>query len=57
MTQTLNKEYHDEWEVPFHSMEPCDIDDEACKKRHQDKVLEEYCDYHPSAPECKVFDE
>jgi len=57
MTQTPSKEYHDEWEVSFHSMEPCEIDDDACKKRHQDKVLENYCDYHPSAPECKVFDE
>jgi len=25
--------------------------------RHQDKLLDDYCDTHPGAPECKVFDE
>ena len=60
MTQTPNKEYHDEFEVTFHASENVDEhyeDRETWAKRHQDKVLDEYCDLHPSAPECKVFDE
>ena len=60
MTQTTNKEYHDEWEVNFHAHEEVDThfeDKETWAKRHQDKTLDVYCDIHPSAPECKVFDE
>lgn len=60
MTHTPQKEYHDEWEVTFHAHEEADeklepIEDWA--RRHHDKILDEYCDLHPSAPECKVFDE
>ena len=57
---TVTKEFHDEWEVDFHAHEEVDerLDTkEAHDKRHQDKVLDVYCDTHPSAPECKVFDE
>ena len=25
--------------------------------RHRDKLLDEFCDTHPGAPQCKVFDE
>ncbi len=25
--------------------------------RHQDKVLDKFCDDHPGAPQCKVFDD
>mgnify|MGYP001413370067 CR=1 FL=1 len=25
--------------------------------RHQDKLLDFYCDTHPDAPECKVYDD
>ena len=25
--------------------------------RHQDKLLDDFCDHHPSAPQCKVFDD
>ena len=57
---TVTKEFHDEFEVDFHAHEEVDENldtKEAYMKRHQDKVLDEYCDLHPSAPECKVFDE
>lgn len=51
---------HDEWEVPFHANET--YDDVLCSKRewesrHRDKTIDIYCDMHPSAPECKVFDD
>jgi len=32
-------------------------DDDGWKQRHSDKVLEEYCDNHPDALECRVYDE
>jgi len=25
--------------------------------RHQDKLLDKFCDDHPGAPQCKVFDD
>ncbi len=25
--------------------------------RHQDKILDVYCDTHPSSPECRVYDD
>ena len=25
--------------------------------RHQDKILDEFCDDHPGSPQCKVFDD
>ena len=51
------REYHDEYEVygGLHFMEPCDLSDDQCVKRHSDKALELYCDTHPSAPECRVY--
>ena len=60
MTLSTDKEYHDEWEVNFHAHEEVDEhfeDKRTWAKRHQDKTLDVYCDIHPSAPECKVFDE
>ena len=27
------------------------------RNRHQDKVLDEFCDNHPGSPMCKVFDD
>ena len=59
MTQT-KVQFHDEFEVDFHANESNDetlCSREEWAKRHQDKTLEVYCDMHPSAPECKVFDE
>ena len=26
-------------------------------ERHKDKLLDEYCDTHPSSPECRVYDD
>ena len=27
------------------------------QNRHRDKLLDEFCDTHPGAPQCKVFDD
>ena len=32
-------------------------DNDDWKSRHQDKQLEIYCDNHPDAMECRVYDE
>ena len=32
-------------------------EDDSWKARHQDKQLEIYCDNHPDAMECRVYDE
>ena len=55
-----HKEYHDEWEVDFHCSEGfderlCSADEWA--KRHADRTLNAYCDLHPSAPECRIYDD
>lgn len=53
-------EWHDEFETDFHAAEQADINlgsVEDWQKRHKDQTLNAYCDMHPSAPECKVFDE
>lgn len=53
-------EYHDEWEVDFHAAEGYDENlgtKEEWQKRHADRTLEFYCDYHPSAPECRIYDD
>lgn len=55
MTDITDK--YSEYKVDFHANEPCDINDKACASRHRDKVLEEICDSHPSAPMCKVYDD
>ena len=46
-----------EYKVDFHANEPCDVTDKGCMDRHRDKVLEQICDSHPSAPMCKVYDD
>ena len=56
----VTKEFHDEWEIDFNAHEEADerlMTKEEHAKRHKDKTLDLYCDTHPSAPECKVFDE
>jgi len=53
-------EFHDEWEIDFHAAEKNDErlgTQEEWKRRHSDKTLELYCDNHPSAPECRVYDD
>jgi len=32
-------------------------EDDGWKARHRDQVLEKYCDNHPDALECRVYDE
>jgi len=66
---TLKKDPNDkyrEYEVDFHANEPHaenEYDKEHDGKiadwheRHKDKLLDQYCDSHPSSPECKVFDD
>lgn len=53
-------EFHDEYEIDFHAHEKNDPNlgtQEEWQKRHSDHTLELYCDNHPSAPECKVYDD
>ena len=64
MTHDKNDKY-DEYAVDFHGnidhtedeVDPnmATIDD--WHTRHQDKLLDKFCDAHPSAPQCKVYDE
>lgn len=56
MTKSDPFDKYSEYKVEFHGNETCEIDDEDCKRRHADKLLDEFCDSHPSAPQCKVFD-
>ena len=46
-------EHHDEDE--WDPVNDAKIDD--WHNRHRDKLLDEFCDTHPGAPQCKVFDE
>ena len=55
-----NTDFHDEFEVDFHAAEGVDENlgtKEEWQKRHADRTLEWYCDTHPSAPECRVYDD
>ena len=65
---TLKKDPNDkyaEYEVDFHANETHsdnEVDPSEGKlsdwhERHKDKVLDVFCDTHPSAPQCKVFDD
>jgi hypothetical protein len=59
-TTEYGVEYHDEFETTFHAHEENDPKlgtQEEWEKRHSDKTLEVYCDMHPSAPECRVYDD
>ena len=56
----MTRQYHDEFEISFHAAEECDEKlgtKEEWEKRHSDKTLNIYCDNHPSAPECRVYDD
>ena len=54
-----------EYAVDFHGLvdhSDDEVTDEDSKlddwhSRHQDKNLDKFCDSHPSAPQCKVFDD
>ena len=59
LNQDPNDKYS-EYEVDFHAHEEEDANldtHEAYESRHRDKVLDQICDTHPSAPMCKVFDD
>ena len=54
-----------EYEVDFHGLEA--HEEEETKEsegqvndwhsRHQDKILDQFCDTHPDAPQCRVYDD
>lgn len=56
---------YSEYKVDFHGLvdhtedevSPNDSTLDDWHTRHQDKNLEVFCDSHPSAPQCKVFDD
>ena len=56
---------YQEYQVDFHGNVPhteeeVDPNESAIDdwhSRHKDKNLDFFCDQHPSAPQCKVFDE
>ena len=53
-------DFHDEWEIDLHAAEKADErlgTKEEWQKRHSDHTLEVYCDNHPSAPECRIYDD
>ena len=65
---TLNKDPNDkyaEYEVDFHANETHAEDETKPNEgkvndwheRHKDKVLEFFCDTHPDAPQCRVYDD
>lgn len=57
---------YQEYEVDFHANEKHTDDEFDAEhdggiadwhQRHSDKQLDEFCDTHPSAPQCKVYDD
>jgi hypothetical protein len=45
---------YSDYKVDFHGNDPIT---EENAERHRDKILDDICDDHPSAPMCKVFDD
>ena len=64
MTHDKNDKY-DEYAVDFHGnvkhtedeVDPNEATIDDWHTRHQDKLLDKFCDAHPSAPQCKVYDD
>ena len=64
MTKDPNDKYS-KWKVDFHTLvdhsdETVNPDDGKVNdwhERHEDKLLDKFCDDHPGSPMCKVFDE
>ncbi len=64
-TEQQDNDKYAEYKVDFHvlvgkaeeevSEEDSTLDD--WHTRHNDKNLDAFCDAHPSAPQCKVFDD
>jgi len=67
MTVTIDpNDKYAEYAVDFHGLvQHTDDEVEAGQEgtiddwhtRHRDQLLESFCDSHPSAPQCKVFDD
>ncbi len=53
MLEYTKKDLEMEGFMDTHEGEP----DDGWKQRHNDKVLEKYCDNHPDAFECRVYDD
>jgi hypothetical protein len=64
-TQKDPNDKYSEYVVDFHGIvdhTDDEIDPNSGKiddwhERHKDKQLDKFCDSHPSAPQCKVFDD
>jgi len=64
LKQDPNDKYK-EYEVDFHGLvdhEENETTDSEGKvndwhERHKDKVLDVFCDTHPDAPQCRVYDD
>ena len=65
MTTAPNDKYS-KFKVPFSTNEHHEEDEwdpttegkiSDWHNRHQDKLLDDFCDTHPGAPQCKVFDD
>lgn len=64
LKQDPNDKYK-EYEVDFHGLEqhqenetkPNEGKVNDWHERHKDKVLDEFCDTHPDAPQCRVYDD
>ena len=64
MTHDKNDKY-DEYAVDFHGnvehtedeVDPNEATIDDWHTRHKDKLLDKFCDAHPSAPQCKVYDD
>jgi hypothetical protein len=64
LKQDPNDKYK-EYEVDFHGLEPHEENEISPSEgkvndwheRHKDKVLDVFCDTHPDAPQCRVYDD
>jgi len=64
LKQDPNDKYK-EYEVDFHGLEPHEENETSPSEgevndwhqRHSDKVLDKFCDTHPDAPQCRVYDD
>ena len=63
---SINTDKYFEYAVPFHGNEKHSEDEfDATQdakvndyhERHKDKILDSFCDLHPSSPHCKVYDD
>ncbi len=63
--EPIKTDKYEEYAVDFHALgehqdeevDPNGREIDDWHTRHQDKLLDRFCDGHPSAPQCKVFDD